>query len=227
MVLRILLENFNSDTQEAKLDRIINLKFTNGDEFPILQKQRFDFVRPFQMICFSDRNKASLIDSVCFYEWDKKFENQLKEEKIHKIIPSLKLAGSVVQPDYSIFADEPLILQKMAVFEKNRVAAELQSAGIEVIPNLRWGDKRSYDFAFLGIPKNQICAIGTYGQIHDVEKRELFESGLEIALESVRPREVLVYGSMPNDIFGPYKNIIKFTRYPSWQEYFSKTGKAC
>lgn len=200
--LRFLVE-----CEEIILSNLLNANFTGEDEYPVLNKQKEDLVIPFQMIRFSDRKIASLNDAICFYEWDKSFESKLKDERIAKLVPSLLKAGSVVQPDYSIYADEPL---------------ELQNYGLNIIPNLRWGDKRSYDFVFQGIPKHQVCSVGTYGQIADKEKRILFEAGLEIALEKVRPKKVLVYGMMPDDIFGPYKRNIKFIRYPSWQEIFAK-----
>lgn len=200
---------------------IFNASFTGEDEFPVLLKQPEDFRIPFQLTRFTDRKQASLNDAICFYEWDQMFTKQLSDARIKRIIPDLRLAGSVIQPDYSIYADEPLLLQKMAVFERNRVAVELQNAGIPIIPNLRWGDERSYEFAFAGIPKHQVCAIGTHGQIRDLEKRELLKNGLGVALEAVEPRMVLVYGQMPDDIFGQYLSTIDFKRYPSWQESFA------
>ncbi|MBB1086029.1 DUF4417 domain-containing protein [Limosilactobacillus fastidiosus] len=194
-----------------------NAYFTDDDEFPVLLTQGEDFKRPFQMIRFSDRKDVSLNDAICFYEWDRKFNRRLEDNQLSKLIFDFKRAGSIVQPDYSIFADDPLILQKLAVFNKNRVAYELQSCGIEVIPNLRWGDERSFDFAFAGIPKHQVCAIGTYGQIRDKEKRYLFEAGLEQALIQTEPKEILIYGSMPSTIFGPYQSTIAFYQYNNWR----------
>lgn len=183
----------------------------------MLWKQSDNLLRPFQIIRFSDRKNASLNDAICFYEWDNKFESSLSDQKIDDLIFDFKKAGSIIQPDFSIFADAPLILQKMAVFNKNRVAVELQSQGIEVIPNLRWGDERSFEFAFSGIPKHQICAIGTYGQIRDKEKRLLFERGLESALIHTEPKEVLIYGPMPDEIFAPYKKSVSFFQYDNWR----------
>lgn len=199
---------------------MLNLKnayFTGDDEFPVLHEQSKNFKRPFQMIRFSDCKDASLNDAICFYEWDQKFARRLEDDRLSKLIFEFKRAGSIVQPDYSIFADDPLILQKMAVFNKNRVACELQSCGIEIIPNLRWGDQRSFKFAFAGIPKHQVCAIGTYGQVRNKEKRYLFEMGLEEALTQVEPKEVLIYGCMPSSIFSPYKSVTNFYQYNNWQ----------
>lgn len=204
---------------------LFNSKFTSGDEYPILREQKQDIEVPFQIIRFTDRKCASLNDAIAFYEWDDVFVNKLDDIHLGNFIPSLRKAGMVIQPDYSIYADEPLVLQKWAVFQKNRVAVELQNAGIEVIPNLRWGDSRSYDFAFQGIPRHQVCAIGTYGQIRDKEKRYLFEKGLERALLSVEPSKVLVYGSMPKEIFKTYEKYVEFYRYPCWREQYAK--EAC
>lgn len=204
------------------MNTLFNAKFTGEDEYPVLNEQSNDLSIPFQLVRFTDRKIASLNDAICFYEWDDRFANSLREKNIPKLILSLRKAGSIIQPDYSIFADEPLILQKMAVFNKNKVAVELQNYGLEVVPNLRWGDKRSFDFAFKGIPKNQICAIGTYGQIKDKEKRLLFEEGLEVALEKVRPKIVLIYGTMPKEIFAPYLDDISFVPYESWHARFTK-----
>jgi hypothetical protein len=184
----------------------------------VLHEQGKNFKRPFQMIRFSDRKQASLNDAICFYEWDKKFVRLLESDQLMRFIRDFRRAGSVVQPDYSIYADSPIIEQKWSVYNKNRVACELQAAGLEVIPNLRWGDENSFDFAFAGIPKHQVCAIGTYGQIRDKEKRHLFEAGLEKALIASEPKEVLIYGSMPDYIFGPYKSTVNFYQYENWQQ---------
>lgn len=203
------------------LSSLIRANFTDGDEYPVLYRQSSDIVLPFQMIRFTDRKDASLNDTIVFYEWDRSFVQKLDDDHLEKVIPSLRNAGSVVQPDYSIYADEPLIMQKWAVFQKNRVAVELQNAGIEVIPNLRWGDSRSFEFAFQGIPKHQICAIGTYGQIQDREKRYLFEKGLEQALLAVEPSAVLVYGTIPSSIFDPYAENVRFYQYPCWRQQYA------
>ena len=91
---------------------MLNLKngyFTGKDEFPVLQSQNNNFQRPFQMVRFSERKGASLNDAICFYEWDEKFKRQLAENHLNRLIRDFRRAGSVVQPDYSIYADDPLI----------------------------------------------------------------------------------------------------------------------
>ena len=155
---------------------MLNLKdayFTGNDEIPVLREQSKNLKRPFQMVRFSDRKDASLNDAICFYEWDRKFIRRLEDDQLGQLIFDFKRAGSVVQPDYSIFADDPLVVQKMAVFNKNRVAYELQSCGIEVIPNLRWvmRDRLSLPLLeFLSIKYVQLVLMGKLG----IEKNDTY-----------------------------------------------------
>ena len=92
-----------------------------------------------------------------------------------------------------------------------------------VIPNVRWGDERSYTivelpekFAFLGVPKNSIVSIGTYGCIKNKENKQYFVEGLSAMLDELSPEVVLVYGGMPEAIFGQFKERTNFVNYPDW-----------
>ena len=103
------------------------------------------------------------------------------------------------------------------------VGCYLQSQGLYVIPNVRWGDERSYTtvelpekFAFLGVPKNSIVSIGTYGCIKSRENKQYFVEGLSAMLDELSPEVVLVYGGMPESIFGQFKGKTKFVNYPDW-----------
>ena len=84
----------------------------------------------------------------------------------------------------------------------------LQSKGMYVIPNIRWGDERTYTtvelpekIAFLGAPKHSILSVGTYGCVKTTESKRYFREGLVAMLDELEPEVVLVYGSMPKQIF--------------------------
>lgn len=89
--------------------------------------------------------------------------------------------------------------------------------------------EKSYPFAFLGIPKHSVVCISTHGAIKKDSSngnivRECFAKGLRVMLETIEPRTVLVYGRMPDDIFGPYLDKYAFVRYPSEFEKSRKKG---
>ncbi len=88
---------------------------------------------------------------------------------------------------------------------------------------MRWGDERSFTkcalpekFAFLGVPKNSIVSIGTYGCIKSSENRYFFRAGLDAMLQELTPQVVLVYGSMPDTIFKEYQAYTTFVQYNDW-----------
>lgn len=95
--------------------------------------------------------------------------------------------------------------------------------GIYVVPNIRWGDERTYtsDFlgekvAFQGVDKHSIVSVGTYGQIRTAESKRYFREGLVEMLNELEPEAVLVYGSMPKVIFEDLLSKTRFVQYPDW-----------
>ena len=92
-----------------------------------------------------------------------------------------------------------------------------------MIPNIRWGDERTYTTvvfrekaAFLGVDKHSIVSIGTYGQIKSAESKKYFKEGLSVMIDELEPNVVLVYGSMPSIIFDDFKTRTRFIQYPDW-----------
>lgn len=83
----------------------------------------------------------------------------------------------------------------------------LQENGIEIIPNVRFADERSYDFCFDGVEKNNTVAIGTHGCIKKLTDRAYFEKGLAEMEEQLQPQTIIVYGAAPDQIFGKYKEM--------------------
>ena len=95
--------------------------------------------------------------------------------------------------------------------------------GIEVIPNVRWNDERTYLFCFDGVEKNKTVAIGTHGCIKKKDDKEYFKKGLAQMVNRLSPQNIIVYGAAPDTIFKLYKdmgiNIIPF------ESDFSKSRK--
>lgn len=112
----------------------------------------------------------------------------------------------VISPDLSIYRDMPLSQQLYNTYRNRTLAHWFTQQGILVIPNVRWGDQRSYDFAFEGIRKNSTVCVSTMGILTDNEDRTEFSRGFDAMMEVLAPKTVLVYGSMPLDVFGKHQN---------------------
>ena len=117
----------------------------------------------------------------------------------------------------------PLGMQIWNTYRNRALAAWMQNQGIELIPNIRWNDERTYLFCFDGVEKNKTVAIGTHGCIKKKEDKEYFKKGLAQMVNRLSPQNIIVYGAAPDAIFKPYKdmgiNIIPF------ESDFSKSRK--
>ena len=122
-------------------------KFVGMYEFPIIERNHF---RPSRAIPF-DRLKRDNREKniwVHFYVHDYRFLPVLKTPE--KYIPIFKKYEGVIGMDNSIYRDLPLCEQLHSVYLNRVFDYYLFSRGIPVIPNVSWGDYRSFGF-FVGL----------------------------------------------------------------------------
>ena len=185
---------------------LVETAFFDGKlEIPIIKKHD-KIIIPNGLVPFSNRNRdAKHKCFVCFYEHDIRF--------------------------FDILTATDLCLQIANVYMSRAVGHYFQSKGIYVIPNIRWGDERTYTtielpekVAFLGVPKHSIVSVGTYGCVKSKEAKRYFREGLIAMLDELEPEVVLVYGSMPRQIFEGLENRTRFVNYPDWITYKKAGG---
>ena len=190
-------------------------------EIPLIKKQE-KLVIPEGMIPFTQRRKsAEKKEFIVFYEHDIRFAELLTAASDY--LQELKSFPGVISPDCSLYRDMPLCLQIANTYMNRAIGSYLQSQGLYIVPNIRWGDERSYTtcilpekFAFLGVEKHSIVSIGTYGCVKGKENQRYFREGLIAMLEELEPEIVLVYGSMPDAVFKDLINKSIFVQYPDW-----------
>ena len=158
-----------------------------------------------------------------FYEHDINFTKVLENPECVECKSILEQCIGVISPDCSTFLDAPILVQIMNIYRNRALGAKFQSMGFYTIANVRWGDERTYTTklfpeppAFLGVPKNYIIAIGSYGSCKNREIRKHFRDGLIAMLDYLEPKIVLVYGPMPKCIFGDLLKRTHFIRYDDW-----------
>ena len=204
-----------------------NADFAGVFELPVIEAPK-EIIVPQGMIPFTKREYSdNFKEAVVFYEHDIRFRDILTAT--NEYIEDLKRFPAVVTPDCSLYRDMPLVLQITNTYLSRQIGVKFQSEGIYTIPNVRWGDERSYTtilfpepFAFIGIPKNSIVSIGTYGCIRGRENKQHFKAGLEAMITFLEPQVVLVYGPMPEDIFGPYLGKTRFIQFDDWTKIKKK-----
>lgn len=168
---------------------------------------------PNKLIQFSKAVSGRDYDAwVHFYEDDAAFERLWNEPK--RYLPILARYRGVITPDFSLYRDMPLVMQHWNVYRSRAIGTWLQSQGIHVIVNVRWGDERTYRVCCAGVPRKGTIAIGSHGCIKLQIERHHFTRGLEFVAGELQPRTIVVYGSAPNELFDRYRddgiNILQF-----------------
>lgn len=156
-----------------------------------------------------------------FYEHDVKFERLWNNPK--RYLEKLKKFKGVISPDFSLYRNMPLVMQQWNTYRSRALAVWLQNNGIEVIPNIRFNDERTYDFCFDGIEQFKTIAVGTHGCIKNKIDKEYFKKGLAELVKRLSPKTIIVYGATPDDIFKVYKDA--GIEIISFESEFSKSRK--
>ena len=149
-------------------------------------------------------SKATDKNWLHFYTHDHIFECVWNNP--NRYLPVFKRIAGVITPDFSIYREMPLAMQIWNTYRNRALAFWLQRERVPIIPNGRWGDERTYAFAFEGLPKGGTVAISTNGLLRNKLDREYFKQGLALMIETLQPQTIVNYSRMPDDIFGPYRN---------------------
>ena len=214
-----------------RADLVEKAYFDGIFEIPVIDKPQ-EIIIPKGLIPFTKRKRdTDHKNFICFYEHDIKFRDCLIA--VDEYIDDLSEYPGIVSPDCSLYLDMPLCLQIANVYINRAIGHYFQERGMCVIPNVRWGDERTYTtkvlpekLAFLGIPKHSIVSVGTYGCVKSNEAKHYFREGLIAMLETLEPKVVLVYGAMPKQIFEGLENRTRFVNYPDWIS-LKKSGGDC
>lgn len=172
-----------------------NSNFAGKYDFPVIKGEH---VIPKRMIPFSKalQEKKDFNQWVCFYEDDFLFERIWKQPS--RYIDVLSKFEGVVTPDFSVYYDMPYSMQLWNIFRSRTIGAWLQQKGIKVIPNIRFGDKRTFDCCCDGISKHSVIVIGSLGCLKYKEYRATFEEGVRHVVDILGPETIVFYGSTPN-----------------------------
>ena len=196
------------DTFNAFL--VENATYAGLFEFPHIKATS---MVPNRLISFSSCIHCSDYDQwVHFYEDDYLFERIWRNPS--KFIDILKKYNGVILPDFSLYRDMPFAMQIYNIYRSRAIGSWLQANGIEVIPNIRYGDKRTYRLCCDGIEKHSIIAVGSHGTMKIIEDRRIFLEGLDVVVKRIEPSYIIIYGTASDKYFKKYKdlgiNIIQF-----------------
>ena len=175
--------------------------FSSVYEFPLLEPVNF---KPNQAIPFEKAYKAQNCEQwIHFYTHDHQFERVWN--KPERYLSMFQRFTGVITPDFSLYREMPLAMQIWNTYRNRAIAFWLQREGISIVPNVRWGDERTYEFAFEGLSSGGTVAVSAHGTLRNKIDRGYFKAGLARMVERLQPQTIITYSQTPNDIFGEYK----------------------
>lgn len=132
-----------------------------------------------------------------FYTHDIHFENwwSVPAHYTAKVVNAgLTMA---ITPNYSIFIDDPRVIQLWQVYRSRWMGRYMQEAGVKIIPDVAFPDLEAGKYAMEGIPKNPPIIAMQWQSIRPHETKAI-ASGQEntrFAVEHLQPETLLIYGS--------------------------------
>lgn len=177
-----------------------NATYDGDFEIPCLATE---IQKPTKLIAFSKAIRSKEFDSwIHFYEDDAEFERIWSNP--NKYLPIIKRFKGIITPDFSVYRDMPLVMQYWNIYRSRAIGHWLQENGVTVIPNIRFGDGRTYELSCAGIQKHGTIAVGSHGCIKLLSDRKYFVDGLAYIVNKLEPDTIVVYGAAPDKIFTPY-----------------------
>ena len=146
---------------------------------------------------------------VHFYIDDQKFDgpkgiwNGLLNNESNKrgfILERFMGAQAIISPDFSLYLDMPRVMQIWNIYRSRAFGFYLSKLGYNVIPNVRWTDEESYDFAFDGLYRGQTVAVGTLGCSKNNIDKILLINGFVEMIKRINPKMVIIYGPICKEL---------------------------
>lgn len=129
-----------------------------------------------------------------------------------KYAEMLKEFRVVLSPDFSIYIDWPVMVQRWNHYRKHLLGAWMQSIGCRVYPTVNWGDKSSYKWCFDGEPWRSTVCVSSVGRYKDPEQRRIFVHGYDCMLEMLNPETIIFNGTIPKECRGNIVPMNAFTK---------------
>lgn len=147
-----------------------------------------------------------------FYYDDFKFIKAWRDPNYY--VERLRWFKAIIAPDFSLYTDFPRVLQILACYRRQWVGAYWQSLGLDVIPDVIWGDESSYEFCFDGLPKHSTVAVSSVGVKSDSDwngkNDNLWLKGYNEMLNRLEPTTILYYGDRMEGMEG---NVIQIPSF--------------
>lgn len=143
---------------------------------------------------------------VHFFVEDYQFERIWAKPK--KYLDLLARFDGVLMPDFSVYLDMPLPMQRWNIYRNKFMARYFQDGGLQVIPIVQIVVPELLDDVLDGLPAKSTIAINCANMVNRPLAQRLLRHQLHMAVYALNPTSILCYGNdaMLND----FENVIHY-----------------
>lgn len=199
-------EGFRYGLERMRTDRAYNLDLVNSSDcgrggMPELKPidARPDDLQGFNYAKTTKASKKARMGCHFFVD-DYQFERVWASPR--RYFECLRDYKCVLTPDFSLYLDMPMPMQRWNVYRSRALGHIWQREGMDVVPALSWSTPESYEFCFEGLPRHSTVAASTVGVLGDERALSLWRAGMSEAMRRLEPARVLLYGGDPGFDFG-------------------------
>ena len=226
------MSNFKSNHPKQAYVRDVYLAYlingarrTKEEGYPIIEGWMIADTPPSYVAQWDRRNEVSdpVKTAMSFYCVDPSLTPVLNNPK--RYVEKLGSYHSVIGMDASPFDNMPPVVQKSQIFCNLAITYYYGTCGLKVIPNVRLGTEVTYD-SLEAYPKHHLIAIGTNGFTKSLKNRGIFKEQIELVVESLEPKGIVVYGPATDDLFeSARERVIPIYQYDSYMMKRNKRRK--
>lgn len=173
----------------------LKTNFDNGDyKLPILNSAN---IMPERLVSFNNSTRPDVeVSWLHFFIDDYKLERVWRNP--YQYVQLFKKCEGIISPDFSVYRNMPPDLQIQNIYRNRAIAIWLNSIGIKVIPNIRWGDVDTFKFCFRGVAQDCVVAVGNHGCFSKAYDKQKFKEGIYRMIDELHPSGLVLYGTLPN-----------------------------
>lgn len=142
--------------------------------------------------------KEPSLTGMSFYCGDQYFQPVISNP--NRYLDKLSNYQVVIGMDASPYDNMPPIVQCSQIYVNLAITYYYGRHGIKIIPNVRIGNAMTYS-SLKAYPNGTLISIGTNGFVKEQNNRKIFKKQLKLIIDTLNPSGILVYGSIPDDIF--------------------------
>lgn len=168
------------------------MRWSEPNWFPILEP--YNGTLDYEYCTFSKRRQYDgKGQALMIFEDDYTFDH-LTWDKLEQTTFTLAKFDCLFTPDYSMYVDAPLQINKNSVYKTRFAGAYWQKCGFNVIPTASWAGANSFPWCLEGLPQHSVIAICGVGVSWSRQALELWQYGIRQVESLLSPTTIIIYG---------------------------------